>query len=696
MRSTVFPLQNTWLFLLFLSLVMLIATAWHAPMSGDEHVHKVQAEKNIRYLKTFGKDKEALDTPISRLKHYGQSFDTLTIWLADSWNIDNVYRFRHVSNAVVAWLVIVFTSLTAMFVTKNKLAAIIAVLLMLVTARFMGHAMNNLKDVPFALAFIFSIYFMLKFIDQLPVISWKYFAFIVLGTAFGISIRIGGILIAAYFILFCLLQLYYLYNSETVTGKTLYRSLVQIADLGFLLIICACLLGILCWPWALENPLKNPLESMELMNHYPTTVRQVFEGKLYWSDKFPWYYLTKYLLITLPIISLLGFLAFMGLFFNLSSHRTRVFSVLLLLAFGFPLFYAAATGANVYGGWRQMLFVLPMFTVLAATGIWALYEKIKHKKTMTLIAVAVGFLALFHPVRHIVVNYPYLYIYFNELAGGVKGAYGNYELDYYFTSYRNAYRFVDEQKPTGVVAANFIIPEYYENKAYLPALIDYYDRSAVNWDYAIIANTFLNPYQLKHGYWPPQNTVYEEKVDGVPILAVVKRATSNDLAGVELLEKGNYSQAVDQLKKALQIDSLNESTILYLAKAQVKTEDISGAYKTLKRLDRSYPDNEWGLDLRGEIAFSRAKYAEAEDLFRKNISHNHRFHHSYLNLATLKLYQGDTTQSIGILKDCLRLNPFYEPAYHLYGKILVAQGEESLGGKMLEFSIEGPGKYGKK
>ena len=63
---------------LFLSLIILLVTSWFAPMSGDEFVHVKQAENNINYIKTFGQDKEALNTPISRLKHYGQSFDTIT------------------------------------------------------------------------------------------------------------------------------------------------------------------------------------------------------------------------------------------------------------------------------------------------------------------------------------------------------------------------------------------------------------------------------------------------------------------------------------------------------------------------------------------------------------------------------------------------------------------------------------------
>ena len=43
---------------------------------------------------------------------------------------------------------------------------------------------------------------------------------------------------------------------------------------------------------------------------------------------------------------------------------------------------------------------------------------------------------------------------------------------------------------------------------------------------------------------------------------------------------------------------------------------------------------------------------------------------------------------------CLRINPFYEPAYKVYGQLLIDQGEIELGEKMLQYSISGPGKYG--
>ena len=57
---------------------------------------------------------------------------------------------------------------------------------------------------------------------------------------------------------------------------------------------------------------------------------------------------------------------------------------------------------------------------------------------------------------------------------------------------------------------------------------------------------------------------------------------------------------------------------------------------------------------------------------------------------------GKKDEAIKQLKTCLRINPFYEPAYKLYGKLLIEQGNEELGRKMLEYSNEGNGKYGGK
>ena len=683
--------------LLLLSLILLLITSWNAPISGDEYVHVKQAEKNISYIKSLGKDKEALDTPISRLKHYGQSVDTVTTYIAQVLNVNDLYRFRHICNATIGWLTILFASLITLKITRSKIAAIISIILFLVSLRFVGHSMNNLKDIPFAFALIFSLYFMLRFFENLPKISWIDLVMTTQGLAIAISIRIGGLLILAYFILFAGFFTYFLVVTEKIEIGHAIKIGFKIGLLSIAVFFLAYFSAILIWPWALENPLKNPWISLELMHHYPTTIRQIFEGKLIWSDQFPWYYLFKYLLITLPIVAILGFV--MGLIFvwKLKNNQSTLFSIFILIAVGFPLFYASTSGANVYGGWRQMLFIFPPLVVFSAIGLWKFWCIAKSRSILKVTVYFIFAILLFAPVRYFILNYPYQYTFFNQLTGGFAGAYGNYELDYYFTSFQKAYEFIDDQADQpAIVAANFIIPEYYKGKAYKAKLMDYYDRSSIDWDYAIVCNAFLDPYQLRNGIWPPSNTVFTEDIFGKPILAVLKRDSRDGLVGKRALDQGEFETAVKILEKALASDQNNESIRLNLARAYIAVGYYSKAQLTLDQFCMLYPDNEWANELRGEIEMNKGNIEQAAQIFKRNIAYNSKFYHSYISLANAYISLENRDEATRQLKSCLRINPFYEPAYKLYGRLLIEDGQTELGSKMLEYSIDGNSKYGRK
>jgi tetratricopeptide (TPR) repeat protein len=677
---------------LIFSLVILLIGAYNAPMSGDEYVHVQQAKKNIAYLESWGTDKDALDTPVSRLKHYGQSFDTITKYLVQLLYIQNEFRFRHLLNALMAWCIVLFTSLTAFHLTNSRASAIIAVLLMLATPRFTGHAMNNLKDIPFAFGFICSSYYLLRFLCKMPVFSIRYLTGIIFGMAFAISIRIGGVLIYCYVLLFVSLWFFYLHQTGTV--RVHLQLIAKAMVLMVVVLIVSYSLGIMLWPWALESPIKNPLESLALMNHYPTSVRQIFEGRLYWSDEFPWYYLPKYLLITLPIILLAGLIAFLLLWLN--DRKANLQALFLLITAGFPLFYAATTGANVYGGWRQVLFVLPPMAILASAGIWRVFTILKPYKWAFVIASGICAISCTYPVSYSLFQYPYQYIFFNIGQGGVKGAYGSFELDYYFTGFKEAYQWVDRQleDQQAVVASNFIIPTYYEEKPYTPKLIDYYHRSAHDWDYAVICNTFLQPWQLKNNRWPPKNTIHEVRVSGVPIVAVLKRESKSDFRGIQLLKTGKARRAVIELNKALTNDPDNESILIYMAQAYASLEQYDSTQLALQKLFRIYPGNESGRDVQGQVFLKKAEFQSAEQVFSEIVADNTRFFHAYVGLAKAQRGLGKDDEAIASLKACLRINPYYETAYKLYGQMLIERGEAALGQKMLDFSIEGDSKYG--
>ena len=90
------------------------------------------------------------------------------------------------------------------------------------------------------------------------------------------------------------------------------------------------------------------------------------------------------------------------------------------------------SGATIYDGVRHLLFTYPPFVVLAAAG-WRGSLESPSWKPKTLVAVALG-LGLLEPAVFQWRNHPNQAVYFNALAGGPRGAFGRYELDYWGNS----------------------------------------------------------------------------------------------------------------------------------------------------------------------------------------------------------------------------------------------------------------------
>ncbi len=671
-----------------LLLLFFIMISRNAPVSGDEYVHYQQAKKNILYFKTLGKDRSALDTPVSHLKYYGQSFDNLTTWLIEIFDVSDIIRFRHVSNAIAGWLLVLFSGLLAMRLSCDMRTGMLAMILLAISPRFTGHLMNNLKDIPFALGYTASLYFIFRYFGDMKRPAGRIVLGLIVSMAFTISIRIGGVLVLCYLWLFWALWVYQSALSGKIAGN-IRHYIIKNALVLLAITIASWFLGMACWPWAWESPLRHPVEALIQIHHYPTTLRQLFDGKLYWSEFFPWYYLPEYMLITIPLVVLAGLAAYiLRTGYSLKNERF-VFHIFLIIAAGFPVVYTIMTGANVYGGWRQLLFVYPPLVVMASLGIFSLWNVWKEKRIRWILIAALGLLSIF-PIRYMVDDYPYFYIYFNPMAGGIKKAYGNYELDYYFTAFKDAYEWIDvhvRDEPGPVtVATNFLIPWYYEfSPAEIkPVYFDYYMRGNFDWDYAVVPGTFLSPFQLRKHIWPPGNTVYRIEAGGVPLCAVIKRQQRDDLKGYKALRHGRYDEAKEYLLKALAVEPYNETALLNLARVYFHKKEYMNSEKAISRLMDIYPGNEWAIDLLGEIHFVEGDVAGAAKLWERNIHNNFKFFHSYINLSKAFTEQGMDDKALSVLFDCLRINPFYKPVLKAIGNWYKKHGKEEIARKYFE------------
>jgi hypothetical protein len=166
------------------------------------------------------------------------------------------------------------------------------------------------------------------------------------------------------------------------------------------------------------------------------------------SQNPPWWYLPAWIGASLPL--LLGSLAVLGAVLGAlaivrvpkASRRGAIWSrhdlgLLLVLqqALLLPL-GAIATGAVIYSGMRQHIYVLPAIVILAGIGAERLWRRAGAKKPAGRrqgIAAALLVAALVAPMIEQTLLFPYNYTYVNPVAG-LGGVSDRWEADYWFAS----------------------------------------------------------------------------------------------------------------------------------------------------------------------------------------------------------------------------------------------------------------------
>jgi tetratricopeptide (TPR) repeat protein len=649
-------------------LVLMLFLSKNAGISCDEVLHYNQSVAVYKYFASHGEDRSALNTPETNLKYYGQSCDDLATFFIKWFNIEDVYGFRHLFSTVLGWLVFFITALFAIWLTDYK-TGLLVLILFAVSPTFMGHAQNNLKDIPFALAYIGSIYFTLKFVFSNQKHSISSMILLTAFITFSISIRAGGLLLICYLFLFFLIFKLYNYFKENV---------IDYVEIGkkFFLICCisaiSWLIGILLWPYALQSPIKNVIESYRVMAHYPLTFRQIFEGKVLWSDYMPWYFLLKSMAITIPIVVVSGMIVFF-VFIRNKFNRDNLFKyILILFTIFFPVVFVIYEKSNLYSSWRQFLFLYPGIVLIAAIGYRSLYEYLRAVYLKLGVVIIIILLSI-HPVKYMLNNPQFYYLYYNELVGGLKGAYSNYETDYYYISQTPASEwlidYLKNKRPgekVKVKATYTVDWQFRKHPEVETSYFRYEEKSLLDWDYAIVANRYIPPFKLKNKTWPPKNTLNLIYADNMPVGAIIERKTKDDYRGYLALNQGKYDEAIRYFENALKIDDQDEMIFYNFAAALFNSGLYQKADSVLKKGLELNPDFEPVIMYLGNIARSQNRKDEAIGYYERVIGINRKYFEAYVNLAEL-LGEKDVIKARKLLTTCLDMNPKYVPAIKALG-----------------------------
>lgn len=202
------------------------------------------------------------------------------------------------------------------------------------------------------------------------------------------------------------------------------------------------------WPFIWQNTIERLLFVLGHMSNNPVSVNALFSGTIYDSRDLPAAYFPKLLGVTLTvpavILIVLGFLVLVSV---VGQRRTWYREGLMLLGWILvPMAYVLLRRPPMYDNYRHFLFVLPGFFALAAIAIQFVFSKIKAQWAQNFIA----FLILSPGLIGIFQTHPFQYSYYNSFVGGIEGADGQYELDYWLTCYKHLADQVQENEPDQV------------------------------------------------------------------------------------------------------------------------------------------------------------------------------------------------------------------------------------------------------
>ncbi len=410
-------------------------------ITHDEAVQNEYGRMILAYYTSFFQDRSALE--YLDLFHYGGFFDLLAA-IANEVSPLGVFETRHLLGGVLGVVGLAGVWRLGRLLGGER-AGVLALVLLALTPPFWGHMFNNPKDAPFASAMLWALYYLCRLVQELPMPSRS--ARIGFGIALGVAmgIRAGALLMLFYLGLGLGLRLLGLYIRLKSLSLLWRESLVMLRSILMPLALAYAVMAVL-WPWSYQDFL-NPLRALLGFSTLGIGIKTNMGGQVYTADHLPASYIPGYLVATLPEIVLAGLAvgAVMFLFWLKDRRHGVPFPqgsmnlFLTALTALFPLIMFVLMRPTAYNGLRHFLFVVPPLVVLAAFAldrVWESLWRFHHWFGRGFTVILMGLMVVL--AWQMAMLHPHQYIFYNHLVGGVAGAEGKWEMDYWSNSLREA------------------------------------------------------------------------------------------------------------------------------------------------------------------------------------------------------------------------------------------------------------------
>lgn len=592
--------------------------------SGDEWLQIEYGRDIWNYF--FHGDQQALNyanksLQYSNQEYYGGFFDFIMEAFHQALPDVPLLTLRHFFNAITGALMMIYTGLFSWRVSrKNWMVALLALLFIAFSPRIFGESMNNPKDIPLGCGFIIGIYYWLAFLQDFPRKGLNHAIGIAIGFGFAFGVRsAGGLLQIAYFGVLTLL--YWFTNKDFQTAYLADNQKLLKRGLGFLVgaIVIGYIIALLTWPWGLQNPIGNPITSLQEMANRSVTLRVFFEGVFRPNNAQPWYYEFKWICISNPLVVVIGVGLYLISFGNIRKTYGLWVAIFILFAAFFTPLYMVYKKSAVHDTWRHLFFIYP-FWVAAATLGWVSLSRLIKQEQLRWIPFAAAVLGLIPAIAWTIKSHPNQYVYFNESVGGLAGAYGYYDTDYYQNTGLQAAQWIlkhGRRKPRGkiLVASNMLGFGYYfaRDTNWLSAYyVRYNDRHRREWDYYITYSRYIPAAQLQNNLWPPANVVHRIEEDGVPLCIIIERKSTEGIPAYEAFEKKDYATAAQAYGKYVQADPTDENAWMNYSIALASIGQLDPAIQAGKKASALDPSNAQAYQLLAQLFQAKGDAQEAQ------------------------------------------------------------------------------------
>lgn len=365
-------------------------------------------------------------------RYYGIGFHIFSHGLSSvlSQSMDGLLPFSPLGSRLIwghAAVFIIFLGSGILFraclasLTKDRLIASLGMFTFLLWPYVFGHALMNVKDIPFMFGWLCCTYFALRIFELPPQFSnILVVCILLLGglTGWLMSIRISGVLIfVEYFWMTC----FWYFGGHKIKISMTFAQAIGITSV-FLLAFALTIFSF--YPILWHNPFEL-INALRFMSSHPWLGDTLTAGKLVEPKTHLIFYIAAWHLVKLPIFFIVGLL--LASYFLLRDFmrrecgdRYKAISALylsVLTIIGLLILQRVA----LYNELRQILFIAPLLMMIAVVGLRSL------SRGFAILVLAAS--SAFMLIDDLDLN-PYQYTYINEVARHTDIG-KKYETDYY-------------------------------------------------------------------------------------------------------------------------------------------------------------------------------------------------------------------------------------------------------------------------